>query len=264
MKRVLLALLAAAGLARAQPAPPLAPAQAAPPAAAAPAAPAALPLPPVPPVPVGPGRLYAPGPFDRLELAGAARVTLYQGERDQAFISGDDDVQKSVEVVLANRQLSIRPVGGWKFWNSARIHVQVEMRQPRQITVSGASDLHAPALLRVEQLRLSISGAGVARLEQVQAQQLAFEVSGSGEGQLGGQVDELLVRISGKGKVLAEQLRAQGARVSVSGIGNVTLWATDHLSANISGVGSIDYFGQPVVQRSVSGMGSISAKGDRR
>ncbi|PTT90258.1 hypothetical protein DBR42_06300 [Pelomonas sp. HMWF004] len=215
-------------------------------------------------MPAGPGRVYAPGPFDRLELAGAARVTLYQGERDQAFITGDDDVQRSVEVDLSNRQLSIRPVGGWKFWNAARLQVQVEMRQPRQITVSGASDLHAPALLRVEQLRLSISGAGVARLDQVQAQQLAFEVSGAGEGQLGGRVDELLVRISGKGKVVADQLRAQGARVSVSGIGNVTLWATDHLSANISGVGSIDYFGQPVVQRSVSGMGSISARGDKR
>lgn len=266
------ALAAAAGLAQAQPqpAPPVQAAPTAPaaPAATAPAAPAGLPalaaLPPAPPLPAEPGRVYAPGPFDRLELGGAARVTLYQGEHDRAFIAGDEDVQKSVEVELSNRQLVIRQVGGWKFWHSTRINVQVEMRQLRQITLSGASDLHAPAPLRVDQLRLNISGAGMARLDQVQAQHLVFDVSGAGEGQLGGRADELLVRISGKGKVMADQLKAQHARVSVSGIGNVTLWVVEDLAANISGVGSIDYFGQPQVQRSVSGMGSISGRGDKR
>ena len=77
-----------------------------------------MPAPPVPPVPPEPGRVYAPGAFDRLELAGAARVILVQGDRDQAFIAGNDEVQKSVEVELADHQLIIRPTGGWKFWQS--------------------------------------------------------------------------------------------------------------------------------------------------
>jgi hypothetical protein len=228
----------------------------------APVAPAAPPAPPA--LPAEPGRIYAPGPFDRLELAGAARVILVQGERDQAFIAGDAEVQRNVEVELADRQLVIRPAGGWKFWHSGKLFVQVEMRQLRQLSVSGASDVHAPGLLRTDQLKLSISGAGLARLDQLQAHQLTFAISGAGDGQLGGRVDELALQISGKGKVVADKLQARSARVSVSGIGNVLLWVTDDLSAHISGVGSVDYFGNPSVQRSVSGMGSISARGEKR
>ncbi|CAM3968424.1 head GIN domain-containing protein [Roseateles saccharophilus] len=234
----------------------------------APPAPPSLPVPEAPlappALPAGPGRIYAPGEFDRLELAGAARVVLVQGERDQAFVAGDADAQKGVEVELADRQLVIRPSGGWKFWNSSKVFVQVEMRELRQLTVSGASDVHAPGALRCDQLRLSISGAGQARLDQLQARQLSFAISGAGDGQLGGRVDDLTLQISGKGKVVADRLQARSARVSVSGIGNVLLWVTGDLSAHISGIGSVDYFGNPSVQRSVSGMGTISARGDRR
>ncbi|MFX7854112.1 DUF2807 domain-containing protein, partial [Acinetobacter baumannii] len=77
------------------------------------------------------GKLYAPGPFDRLELSGVASVLLVQGARDQAYIAGDAEVQRGVEVELADRQLVIRPSGGWKFWNSNKLSVQVEMRQIR-------------------------------------------------------------------------------------------------------------------------------------
>jgi len=225
----------------------------------------AMPAPPAPPAqPAEPGRVYAPGPFDRLELGGAAQVILVQGDRDQVFIAGDEGVQKSVSVELLDHQLVIRPTGGWKFWSRTRLSMQIEMRQPRQISLSGASDLHAPGLLRAEQLRLSISGAGLARLDRVQAQQLVFDISGAGDGQLGGQVGDLTLRISGKGKVIADQLRAQRARVSISGIGNATVWVTDDLTANISGIGGIDYFGLPQVQRAVSGLGAINGKGDKR
>lgn len=269
--------LLAAGVASAQP--PAAPAS---PAAPAPAthpvhvsvpvavqAPVAVPPPqpvaqPAAPMPPSePGKVYAPGAFDRLELAGAARVVLVQGDRDQAFIAGDADVQKEVEVQLRGRQLVIRPNGGWKFWHSGKLFVQVEMRELRSLAVSGASDVHAPGPLRSDQLRLTISGAGLARLDQLQAKQLSFVISGSGDGQLAGKVEDLSLQISGKGKVTADRLQAQRARVSVSGIGNVLLWVTDDLSAHISGVGSVDYFGSPNVQRSVSGMGSISARGDK-
>jgi hypothetical protein len=262
----LLTLLAGA-LAHAQPSspPPAVPAQPAQPATPALVAPAAPAAPTAPPAfPAGPGKVYAPGEFDRLELAGAARVILVQGDRDQAFVAGDPEMQKNIEVELSDRQLVIRPAGGWKFWHSSKIFVQVEMRQLRQLSVSGASDVHAPGLLRTDQLKLIISGAGQARLDQLQARQLNFVISGAGDGQLGGRVDDLALQISGKGKVMADRLQAQRARVSVSGIGNVVLWVTDDLAAQISGVGTVDYYGSPSVQRSVSGMGTISARGDKR
>lgn len=245
-----------------QPAAPAGPAPVAPVApTAVPAAPAA---PAAPALPAEPGRIYTPGPFDRVELAGAARVTLIQGDKDLVFVAGDSDVQRNVEVELSDRQLVVRPGGGWKFWNSSRVNVYIEMRQLNQLTISGASDVLAPGPLNVDRLRLFISGAGQARLEQLQARELVFVISGSGDGQISGQANNMVLQISGKGKVIADRLQTKRARVNVSGLGNVVLWATDELAANISGVGSIDYFGQPQVQRSLSGMGTITARGDRR
>lgn len=213
--------------------------------------------------PASEGRLYAPGAFDRLEVDGSALIQLTQGERDQVFISGDADVQNAVEVELSNRRLRISPAGGWKFWNTGRMKIEVQMRQPSRLSLSGASDLRASGPIRAEQLAISISGAGWARFDDLRVDQLRFDISGAGDGQLAGKVDELKLNISGKGKLAAEQLRTENAVVSISGVGNAALWVTDNLHVSISGVGTVDYWGQPEVKRSTSGLGSVNSRGEK-
>ncbi len=210
------------------------------------------------------GKMYSPGAFDRLEVDGSAKVKLSQGEHDQVFITGDDRAQRSVELEVVNNRLHIRPSGGWKFWNNTRLQIHVQMRQVSQVILSGASDLYAPGPIKSERLSIGISGAGLARFDELNAGQLRFDVSGAGDGQLAGQVGELRLSVSGKGKIQAEQLRAARASVSISGVGNANLWVTDTLRVSISGVGSVDYWGQPTIERSTSGLGSINGHGDKR
>lgn len=211
------------------------------------------------------GRLYTPGPFERLEVAGSAQVSLSQGERDQVFIAGDANTQDAVEVALSGNRLVIRPAGGWKFWNHTRLQIEVQMRQPTQLTISGASDLRAAGPIRAERLGVSISGAGQARFDELAVSSLRFDIDGAGDGQLAGQVGELSLRVTGKGRLMAEQLRATRAAVSISGIGNATLWVTENLRVSISGVGSVDYWGQPQLERrSGSGLTTIKALGDKK
>ena len=245
-------LLAATALA--QPAAPLAP-----PAAAAPPAPPA-PLPPI----ATEGQLYAPGDFERLEIAGAAYVRLLQGDRDQVFIAGGPEVQKSVELELRRDRLVIRPAGGWKFWNASRLQIDVLMRQLSQLVISGSSEVRAPGPLRAERLAVQISGAGQVRFDELQAEQLRFVVSGAGDGLLRGQVRDLQLQVSGKGKLIAEQLRATRATVGISGIGNANLWVSDDLQIHVSGIGTIEYWGQPEVHRHTSGFATVKALGDKR
>ncbi|MET0518320.1 MAG: head GIN domain-containing protein [Burkholderiaceae bacterium] len=210
------------------------------------------------------GRIYAPGAFDRLEISGSATITLRQGEHDQVFIAGDAQMQKSVEVELDERRLTIKPAGSWKFWTSSRLQIEVQMRQISQLTLSGASDLNAPGPIKADRLGISISGAGLARLDDLNAGQLRFDISGAGDGRLAGQAGELNLSVSGKGKLLAEQLKAARATVSISGVGNANVWVTDQLRVSISGIGSVDYWGQPELRRSTSGLGSVNARGDKR
>lgn len=209
------------------------------------------------------GRLYAPGAFERLEVSGSADVKLSQGDHDQVFIAGDAEVQKSVEVQLRGDRLLVRPTGGWKFWNSSRLQIEVLVRQLSQLVLSGASDLHAPGLFKADQLSIVISGAGLARFDELAAEQLRFSISGAGEGQLRGRAAALTLNVTGKGKLQAEQLRTQSAAVSVSGVGTASLWTTEALSINVSGIGSVDYWGRPELSRSSSGIATINARGER-
>jgi hypothetical protein len=211
------------------------------------------------------GKTYTPGPFDKIEIDGSAKVRLIQGERDQVFIAGDDKVHEGVEVDVRNSRLLIHPTGGWKFWNgNKRLQVEVQMRQVSQVTLSGATDLLAVGPIRSEKLGISISGAGQARFDDLTVGALRFDVSGAGDGQLAGQVDALTLSISGKGKLIADALRADTASVSISGVGSANLWVTGTLRVSISGIGNVDYWGQPQVRKSTEGLGSVNARGDKK
>ena len=259
---LLLLLLALPPLAAAQgapaeaPAAPIAPAApAAPPAPASPA-PAAMPAPPA-----AEGRQYTLGDFDTIDISGAAHVRFRQGESDSVFVEGDEDAQKAVGLDVRRGQLNIRPSGGWKFWNTRRVQVHVTARDLKRVSISGAADLQAAGPVQLGQLHISISGAGLARFDQLKAEQLSFQVSGAGDGQVAGQVGELSVSVSGRSDFRAEDLMAQRARVRVSGIAEVKVWVVQDLQVSVSGVGTVDYWGSPNVQRSSSGVARINGRG---
>lgn len=210
------------------------------------------------------GKLYTPGTFDRLDVAGSAQVKLTQGDRDQVLVHGDAVAQKNLQLELTGSRLLIRSTDSWKFWSNARVQVEVQMRKLSEISLSGASDLRAAGPIRVDKLSVSISGAGLVRMDELHAGEIRFDISGAGDGQLAGQAGELSLSVSGKGKLLAEQLKATKARVSISGIGSANLWVTDDLKVSVSGIGDVDYWGSPNVKRSTSGMASITGHGDKR
>ncbi|MDC8770191.1 head GIN domain-containing protein [Roseateles albus] len=210
------------------------------------------------------GRVYAPGPFERIELAGSANVRLLQGETDEVFIAGDGQEQEGVSVTLNQGKLDFRSNTGWKMWPGKRLQIEVTMRQLQELVLSGASDLHAPARFSAGPLNIKLSGAGSARFDDLHAERLDFSISGAGEGFLRGQVNLLDLKISGKGRLAAEDLRAHAANVKISGVGNADLWVSEKLNLDVSGVGQIAYWGQPNVTRTTSGIAKVLSRGDRR
>lgn len=76
----------------------------------------------------GPNRVYAPGPFDELEIHGSAEVRFAQGDTDQVVVEGDDQLQREVKLDLRNGSLNIRQSGTWKFWNNRRLQLSITAR----------------------------------------------------------------------------------------------------------------------------------------
>lgn len=209
------------------------------------------------------GRMYTPGPFDRLNLLGIARVELTQGDKDQVFVVGNDAAQRTVRLSLSGGQLQVRAEDGWKFWNQDPLQLKIQMRQIKELGISGASDVVAPLPIKSDALDVHISGQGNVRMTELSANLLKFGISGAGSGDLAGNVAELQLRVSGKGKLQADKLKATRAGVQISGVGNADIWVTDELRVMVSGIGSVNYWGKPLLKRTVSGIAEVSAKGDK-
>lgn len=209
------------------------------------------------------GRLYQPGPFDSIEISGSAAVRFTQGPQDQVFVEGDEDAQRAVELEVQGTRLVIRPSGSWKFWSSQRARLQVTARDLKRLTISGAADVVAPQPVQVPALVVAISGSGLARFDRLQTEQLTFNVSGAGDGQMAGAAKALRVAVSGKGEFRAEQLHAERASVAVSGIGDLKLWVTQQLNVSVSGVGTVDYWGSPQVTPRTSGLARLNDRGPK-
>ena len=209
----------------------------------------------------GPSRTYTPGAFDELEIHGSAELRFAQGDTDQVVVEGDEQVQRDVKLDLQGSRLSIRQAGTWKFWNHRRLQVSVTARDLKRLSISGAADVLAARTVRVGSLKVEIAGAGLARFDDLQAEELRFSVSGAGDGQFSGAVDQLVIGVSGKSDFRGEQLRSQRARVAVSGLGDVAVWAEATLTIAVSGIGTVDYWGTPNVKRSTAGLATVNARG---
>jgi hypothetical protein len=209
------------------------------------------------------GKSTTAGSFDRIILDGAVELRLKQGDRDEVAVAPDSEAQE-VEIRISNNRLVVHDTGSWRFWNKSRPKVDVQVRNLRELIISGASDVYAGSIFKGETLTLHMSGTGSVRFDSLEAENLRFIISGAGDGQLAGKVENLRLFVSGKGKVQADQLRTNNATVQISGVGNAQLWVTDVLKIGISGVGTIDYWGQPQVSRQSSGLATINARGDKR
>ena len=184
-------------------------------------------------------------------------------DRDEVFVPGDERAQSRVDLHVSHGRLTVTLPGSWKFWSGGKALVEVHMRSIGHITVSGAADVLAPGPVSGPRLGVELSGAGLVRLDDLRVGELAFDISGAGEGQLAGQVDRLRLGVSGKGRVTADQLRARSADVSISGVGNAELWVTEALSVDISGTGRVGYWGHPRVQQDIDGFGAVEPRGER-
>jgi hypothetical protein len=206
---------------------------------------------------------FAPGEFNAIEITGSSDIRFEQGSIDEVVLEGDEDLQDSVRLRLRNGVLRIDSSGGWKFWSSRRLQVTVRARQLARLSISGRATVEAPLPVRTPQLSIHISGAGLARFDQLQVDKLQFSASGSGDADVAGQVQDLSVNISGRGDFRGENLMSRRARVSISGLGDVKVWATEDLSASVSGVGRVEYWGEPKLRRSSSGAATMVDKGPK-
>jgi hypothetical protein len=134
--------------------------------------------------------------------------------------------------------------------------VTITFRTLDGIRASGAVKLKTEGL-KTQALAVDVSGAASLSMAGLDAQSLAFAGSGATKTELAGRVQDQKISISGAGDYRAQNLLTDTARVSVSGAGKVIVNAAKTLDVSISGAGSVDYLGNPQVSERISGAGRV-------
>lgn len=180
--------------------------------------------------------------FHAIDLAGVLDVNVSVGSPAKVEVTGEPalvaKVTTSVEhgvLVLDTRKLR-------KF--------QTNRRDSLRVTIT------APSLSS-----LVLSGVGSLKAAGLTGDNLAIDLSGTGEISAAGSTSALHVKISGVGDVRAKDLPARSATVELGGPGHATVRATESIDARLTGIGDIDVYGHPAqIRKSVSGLGGIHVR----
>lgn len=186
--------------------------------------------------------------FDKIRLAGSAKVELIQSETTSVTL--DDDTPASAKLfTVENGWLTIAGKSGDE--------LTVRVPSVSKIDIAGTGKLETEGVFKANEIELMVSGIGKIEMN-VEAGKIQNIISGSGKIELEGSADEMTIDISGSGKIDAENLKVNTATVNISGSGKSLVDVKDTLNVFISGSGGVYYVNPPAtLNKNISGIGKV-------
>ena len=196
--------------------------------------------------------------FKNIDVSGAAKVMVSQGNQPSVKIEGDENLLQYMEVRQEGDKIIVRERQGFRLIPTGDLRVYVTAPVFNRIDASGACDIIGQTKIsNPENMEMHVSGAGNIKME-VDAPRLTSTVSGSGSIYLKGQTKEVDLELTGAGHAHCYDLLSENTRVDISGAGSAEVYASVKLQADVSGAGSVSYKGNANdVNQHVSGAGSV-------
>ncbi len=198
-----------------------------------------------------------------LNLFGGSRKKLPSFEYTQADstssleVTMDENLFAWLDIEQQEGTLHIRSRERDTMIVPTQLVIRAQSSGLNKVEIHGCMNFKSASPLKTESLRISVSGMGDIRLNQLTCGALMCDVSGVGNAYLNGRVETGTFQVSGVGKIYAYDCLVGELKCDVSGVGTMEVNASGHLSAQTSGIGSIRYKGTASVYSSASGIGRI-------
>jgi hypothetical protein len=207
-------------------------------------------------------RTYSVSGFDRVRIDGPYKVELRTNVAPYARASGTPVSLDGVSIKVEGRTLVIRSGGGgWGGYPG-------EGRGPVTIEI-GTHDLNAAYIngagaLMVDRVKglgfeMSIQGAGIASVGEVDVDQMKVGVSGAGTIRMAGRVGKLTSTVRGTSNFDADRLEVKDAVIGAEGPSTVRAHVTNSAKVDANGLASVTLTGDPAC--TVKAQGSASVEG---
>lgn len=196
-------------------------------------------------------------PFNRVTVkSGTAAVYLKQADVESLKIEAEESIISAFDVRVENKTLEIEQKINTNLSPTKPINFYVTTRNIDSIAIYGSGDLYSQGNLKVERLKVNISGSGKADLD-VTGREFFLKVLGSGEVRVKGNVESQKIAINGDANYNAANLLSKEAYISMNGSGKASIDVQDTLVVKIFGAGILKYKGSPEIRQNISGSGSI-------
>lgn len=127
----------------------------------------------------------------------------------------------------------------------------------RNVTLTGKNELNLQDTVRIEKLKITITGRSKVHTTHLVGDTLYGIITGSGIYDLKGKVKEAHFQITGKGDVEAYGFQVDNLSCNITGLGDIQATVVNTLTATITGKGAITYQGEPAVSKQINGLGSV-------
>ncbi len=186
--------------------------------------------------------------FSEIEVSGAFRVLVRQGDTYKAEAAGRSDDLSDVRLDIRDNRLVVRNRGNNGLLSAFGNHrnpvlVTVTLPRLRSLELSAACQADVSGF-HDEELRLDASSASSVRLN-VNVPRLEVELSSASQAELIGSTTKLVVDGSSASSLEALGMRATQASIDLSSGSQAKVHATDELKVDLSSGSQVRYTGRP-------------------
>jgi len=176
--------------------------------------------------------------FHSIEVGGAFKVHITQGEPQKVQIETDDNIMPQIITKVKGGDLKIYSKGSIS--NPTKLNIDIVVANLDDIDISGACKLVATNIFTSNKMDIDCSGASVINMG-LQCKELGIDISGASVGEFNGTTKILSIEASGASNLKCQNLEASIADVEASGASNVSISADKIINIEASGSSNVDY-----------------------
>lgn len=193
--------------------------------------------------------------FRGLEVGGAFRVYLSQGDKVALTVEADENLLEVIKTTVVGNTLKISTTEDIN--QSEALNIYLTVTKLEEMDISGACKLTCETKLMLDDLELECSGASDVELK-LAAGKLDLDFSGASNVDMFGTASEVDLDLSGASDLDALELETDILDADISGASNAKVYVKSELSVDLSGAAGLKYKGEPrLIQTDVSGAASL-------
>lgn len=203
--------------------------------------------------------------FHAINVSSSFNVYISQGNDEAVAVSASDEkyrdniiveVENGVLKIYYDKKGFLKGFSGDKM----KLKAYISFKDIDKLTVSGACDVFLEGGIKVDGLKLNLSGASDLK-GKLDVKKLDVDISGASDVNVSGSVSQLNIEASGASDFKGYDLVTEKCNASASGASSIQITVNKELSAQASGASDVRYKGDGVIRELKStGASSISKK----